>query len=62
MIEQRYVIKFFADESWTGIEIHQRLTDHHGDSAISQRHQGKGRTDVETISTQDGHQTKDFSR
>jgi hypothetical protein len=35
MIEQRYVIKFFPDEGCTGIEIHQRLKDHYGDSGIS---------------------------
>jgi hypothetical protein len=35
MIEQRYVIKFFADEGCTGIEIHQRIKDYYGDSAMS---------------------------
>jgi hypothetical protein len=35
MIEQRYVIKFFADEGCTGIEIHQRLEDHYGEGAMS---------------------------
>jgi hypothetical protein len=35
MIEQRYMIKFFSDEGCTGIEIHQRLKNHHGDSAMS---------------------------
>jgi hypothetical protein len=35
MIEQRYVIKFFADEGCTGIGIHQRLKDHYGEGAMS---------------------------
>jgi hypothetical protein len=35
MIEQRHAIKFFADEHCTKIEIHQRLKDHHGESAMS---------------------------
>jgi hypothetical protein len=35
MIEQHYVIKFFADEGCTGIEIHKRPKDHYEDSAMS---------------------------
>jgi hypothetical protein len=35
MIEQRHAIKFCADEHCTGIEIHQRLKDHSGESAMS---------------------------
>jgi hypothetical protein len=34
MIEQRYMIKFFADEGCPGFEIDQRLKYHHGDSAM----------------------------
>jgi hypothetical protein len=35
MIKKRYVIKFFPDEGFMGIEIHQSLKDHYGDSAMS---------------------------
>jgi hypothetical protein len=35
MIEQRYLIKFFADEGCTEIETHQSLKVHDGDSAMS---------------------------
>jgi hypothetical protein len=35
MTEQRHVTKFFGGESLTGIEIHQHLIDHYGNSAIS---------------------------
>jgi hypothetical protein len=35
MIEQSQIIKFFADDGCTGIEVHQRLQDHSGQSAMS---------------------------
>jgi hypothetical protein len=35
MIEQNCVIKLFAGEGCTGIEMHQRLKDHYADSAMS---------------------------
>jgi hypothetical protein len=56
MIEQRYVIKFFADEGCTGVETHKRLKDHYGEGAMSRSEvyrwirDIKGvRTDLETI-------------
>jgi hypothetical protein len=33
-VEQRYVIKFFAEERVTGVEIIDRLNQHYGDDAL----------------------------
>jgi hypothetical protein len=58
VIEPPHAIKFFADEHCTGIEIHQRLKDHYGESAMSRsevyrwiRDIKQGRMDLETISS-----------
>jgi hypothetical protein len=56
MIEQRYVIKFVAEEGDTGIQVHHRLMEHYGNRAMSRsegyrwiRHIKGGRTDLETL-------------
>jgi hypothetical protein len=56
MVEQRCVIKFFADESELGVEIHRRLKDHYVDDAVTPsevyrwiRDIKGGRTGPETI-------------
>jgi hypothetical protein len=58
MIEQRYVIKFLAEEGDLGIEIHCRLVEHYGGRAMSSSEGCRwigdikgGRTDLETISS-----------
>jgi hypothetical protein len=58
MIEQRYVIKFFAHKGCTGITIHQHLKDHSGENVMSPTEvyrwirDIKGeRTDLETIAS-----------
>jgi hypothetical protein len=58
MIEQRYVIKFLAEEGDSGSEIRRRLVEHYGDRAMSRSDRYKwmrdiksGRTDLQTISS-----------
>jgi hypothetical protein len=58
MIGQRDIIKFFADEGCTGIQIHWCLQDHYGESTMSRsevyrwiRDIKRRRTDLETISS-----------
>jgi hypothetical protein len=71
MIEQRYVIKFLADEGCTGIEIYQYLKDHYGDTAMSRSEMyrwirdikgGAGERTSKRFEVQEGCQTKDFPR
>jgi hypothetical protein len=57
MIEQRYVIKFLAEEDDPGIEIRHRLVEHYGDRAMPRSEVYRwikditgGRTDLEMIS------------
>jgi hypothetical protein len=58
MIEQRYVIKFFAEEGDTEIEIHHRVMEYYGDRTMSRNEEYRwirdikgGRTNLETISS-----------
>jgi hypothetical protein len=69
MIEQRDAIKFFADEHCTAIEIHQRLKDHYGESAMSRREvyrwirdtKGRERTS-KRFQVRERRQAKDFPK
>jgi hypothetical protein len=67
MIEQRYVFKFFGDEGGTGIEIHRRLKDHYGESALSSsevyrwiREIKVGERTSKPLPVREGRQMKEF--
>jgi hypothetical protein len=57
-LEQRYVIKFFANEGMQGVQILSRLRDHDGTEALSRtqvyswiNEVKRGRTDLNTVAS-----------
>jgi hypothetical protein len=57
-LEQRYVIKFFADEGMQEVQILSRLRDHYGTKALSRtqiydriNEVKRGRTDLNTVAS-----------
>jgi hypothetical protein len=69
MIEQSYVISFFADEGCTRIEMHQPLKDHYGESAMSRSEVYRSIRDIKggertwkRLPVREGRETKDFPK
>jgi hypothetical protein len=66
-LEQRYAIKFFADEGMQGVQILSRLRDHYGAQALSRtkvydwiNEVKRGRTDLNTGAAPEGSLMKVF--